>query len=146
MGSFVVDLSPQEQPKGFSKVTLQQLLDCDRQLFTLASHQTMGRLTAPVGEPKSLDSAIGVQLARLSGDGDRDGKRSGKTKSGSISIPDGCVTHDDNNKPLCFKFQQGKCSFKGQEGSDVQKVITSATGLVVFATNHTIGAPILTDS
>lgn len=47
-----------EQPNGFSKVTLQQLLDCDKHLFTLASHRTMGRLTAPAGDPKPLDSVI----------------------------------------------------------------------------------------
>ena len=139
-----------EQPNGFSKVTLQQLLDCDRHLFTLASHRTMGRLTAPAGDPKPLDSVIrasresqevlqflsplpaGKRVAvdppvklppkkqKVQGHGEPS-KGPGNKKSGGISIPDGCVTHDDNNKPLCFKFQQGKCSFKGPAGKRCAK-------------------------
>eukprot|EP00435_Cladocopium_sp_Y103_P049944 s2858_g15.t1 len=44
-----------DQPRGFSKVSLQQLLDCDRQLFTLASHRTMGALQKGTDQVKPLD-------------------------------------------------------------------------------------------
>ena len=47
-----------EQPKGFSKISLQQLLDCDKQLFILASHQTMGRLTSAPDQAKPLDAVF----------------------------------------------------------------------------------------
>ena len=33
-----------EQPRGFAKITLQQLIDCDKQLFVMASHHTLGKL------------------------------------------------------------------------------------------------------
>ena len=139
-----------EQPKGFSKVTLQQLLDCDKHLFTLASHRTMGRLTAAAGDPKPLDAAIGAlresqevlqyltplpagkraadppandppkkQKVNINKESEVKGQH--KQKTTGISIPEGCVTHDDNNKPLCFKFQQGKCSFKGPAGKRCAK-------------------------
>eukprot|EP00435_Cladocopium_sp_Y103_P041033 s2882_g11.t1 len=44
-----------EQPRGFSRVSLQQLLDCDRQLFTLASYKTMGNLQRGTDQAKPLD-------------------------------------------------------------------------------------------
>ena len=47
-----------DQPKGFAKISLQQLVDCDRNLFILASHLTMGKLTSPAGEEKPLDQAV----------------------------------------------------------------------------------------
>ena len=47
-----------EQPKGFAKIGLQQLLDCDKQLFIMAAHEMMGKLQAGVGDPKPLDTAI----------------------------------------------------------------------------------------
>ena len=33
-----------DPPRGFAKISLQQILDCDKQLFTVASHRTMGNL------------------------------------------------------------------------------------------------------
>ena len=47
-----------EQPRGFAKITLQQLIDCDKQLFIMASHQTLGRLQGTTGGDKPLDDAI----------------------------------------------------------------------------------------
>jgi hypothetical protein len=41
------------------------------------------------------------------------GKPSGVSKA---QVPDGCTSHDDDNKPLCFAFQSGKCKFKGPAG------------------------------
>eukprot|EP00435_Cladocopium_sp_Y103_P022067 s4526_g5.t1 len=46
------------QPKGFSRVSLQQILDCDRHLFTLASHRTMGSLQKTPGQPRPLDDTF----------------------------------------------------------------------------------------
>eukprot|EP00435_Cladocopium_sp_Y103_P009154 s2122_g2.t1 len=47
-----------EQPRGFSKISLQQLLDCDRYLFTLASHRTMGNLQKGADQSRPLDATI----------------------------------------------------------------------------------------
>ncbi|CAJ1374802.1 unnamed protein product [Effrenium voratum] len=48
-----------EQPHGFNKVTaLQQLVECDKQMFTLAAHRTMGCLQRGPADPKPLDEAI----------------------------------------------------------------------------------------
>ena len=47
-----------EQPRGFAKISLQQILDCDKQLFTLASHRTMGNLQKGADEAKPLDTTI----------------------------------------------------------------------------------------
>ena len=47
-----------DQPRGYSRVTLQQIIDCDKQMFVMASHLTMGKLTANPGEKKPLDEAI----------------------------------------------------------------------------------------
>ena len=49
-------------------------------------------------------------------------KEAGPAKTSSrIQIPDGCSTHDDQNRPLCFKYQVGKCSFKGPAGKRCAK-------------------------
>ena len=47
-----------DQPSGFSKVSLQQLVDCDKRLFILAAHQTMGRLRKGPDDTKPLDAVI----------------------------------------------------------------------------------------
>ena len=47
-----------DQPRVFSRVSLQQALDCDKQLFTLASHRTMGSLQKASDGTKPLDDAI----------------------------------------------------------------------------------------
>ena len=139
-----------EQPRGFSRVTLQQLIDCDKQMFIMASHKTLGKLQSSPADPKPLDEAIkelkvsheilqylsplptikhhdpptGIppgppKVRRVNEDKDQKGK--GKGKQSKISIPDGCTTHDAENKPLCFKFQTGKCSFKGPAGKRCAK-------------------------
>lgn len=139
-----------EQPKGFQRITVQQLVDCDRQLFVLAAHTTMGKLQAPAGEAKPLDKTIDKLkdstevlqfLSPLPASKQDASKRDrspprgsphkhqrsdkgggkNKTKSGSKGsskpqIPDGCVTHDCDGKPLCFGFQTGRCGFKGPPG------------------------------
>ena len=40
------------------------------------------------------------------------GKGGGPPQPSKLQIPDGCVTHMDG-KPLCFKYQTGKCGYKG---------------------------------
>ena len=138
-----------EQPKGFAKISLQQIMDTDKQLFILASHQTMGKLSSAPHEKKPLDEAFEklkestevlqfltplpaqrVHEAPTSNNNrptkvpkvDKGGK--GNSKGGNNSgagpskaqLPEGCVTHDDDRKPLCFAFQSGKCKFKGPAG------------------------------
>lgn len=138
-----------EQPRGFSKVTLQQILDCDRQLFVLASHQTMGKLqsTPPAERPldkavkalsesteilqylspmpagKSHDPPPTAAVARppktpktAKGNAKGNVKHSEASSSTKFKLPEGCVAFDDDNKPLCFGFQTGKCGFKGPAG------------------------------
>ena len=137
-----------DQPRGFAKVSLQQLLDCDKQLFTVASHRTMGSLQKSLNDVKPLDT-IFMEL-RVSGEvlqyltplpatrvheapppsGSRPDKQQktekpsskggtkggGKTGNPKVQLPEGCTSHDDDNRPLCFAFQNNKCKFKGPAG------------------------------
>eukprot|EP00435_Cladocopium_sp_Y103_P018449 s3915_g4.t1 len=137
-----------EQSKGFSKISFQQILDCDKYLFTLASHRTMGNLQKGVDQIKPLDATIealrespealqylmplpasrsheapaasGSRPEKYQktekpakGGGKHGGKPSGNPK---VQVPEGCTSHDDDNRPLCFAFQSGKCKFKGPAG------------------------------
>ena len=45
-----------DPPRGFAKISLQQILDCDKQLFTVASHRTMGNLQVGPNNVKPLDA------------------------------------------------------------------------------------------
>jgi|Cyp1metagenome_2_1107374.scaffolds.fasta_scaffold25983_5 sarcosine oxidase delta subunit len=47
-----------EQPRGFARVTLQQLIGCNKHLFAMASHMTMGKLASSPDEGKPLDVTI----------------------------------------------------------------------------------------
>lgn len=140
-----------EQPKGFSKISLQQLLDCDKQLFVEASHRTMGKLQSTPPAKKPLDEVITTlktssevlqYLTPLPATKVHDPpppsagarppkvpktaaaskpKGSGKSPKGDaggskLTLPEGCVSHDDKNRPLCFGFQTGKCKFTGPPG------------------------------
>ena len=137
-----------EQPRGFARISLQQILDCDKQLFTLASHRTMGNLQKSADDTKPLDDAINslressevlqyltplptnkqheapssssgrpekVQKTDKGGKGPSKGN--GKTNNNpKVQLPDGCTSHDDDGKPLCFAYQNNKCKFKGAPG------------------------------
>ena len=136
-----------EQPKGFSRVSLQQLLDCDKQLFIHASHETMGKLSSGPGEDKPLDLVVDklkdsseilqyltplpaarahepphqpsnrpVKVAKTEKGTKGGGKGAPGPPVSKPQLPEGCVTHDSDNKPLCFAFQSGKCKFKGPPG------------------------------
>eukprot|EP00435_Cladocopium_sp_Y103_P028103 s2745_g7.t1 len=138
-----------DQPRGFSKISLQQILDCDKPLFVLAAHETMGKLSSGPDEPKPLDDIVEKlsesnevlqYLAPLpsvriheappanpnrpakalktekGSKGSGKGSNAGAPPSGRPQLPEGCVTHDSDNKPLCFAFQNGKCKFRGPPG------------------------------
>ena len=136
-----------DQPRGLAKVSLQQILDCDKQMFTMASHQTMGNLREGPDKVKPLDTAVNAlkgstevmqylmplptvkshEAPPPSGarpdKAQRTDKGKGATKGGNKpsapskpQMPEGCTSHDDENKPLCFAFQHGKCKFKGAPG------------------------------
>ena len=138
-----------EQPKGFAKISLQQIMDTDKQLFILASHQTMGNLSSSPDETKPLDEAFGklkesnevlqfltplpaqrvheapaannnrptkIQKIDKGGKGGNKGGNQSAPGPSKAQLPEGCVTHDDDRKPLCFAFQSGKCKFKGPAG------------------------------
>ena len=136
-----------EQPRGLAKVSLQQLLDCDRQMFTMASHNTMGNLRESADKSKPLDAAVDTLKGNTdilqyliplpttkfheapTSSGSRPEKTQ-KTEKGKgvskgagkpatatkLQVPEGCTAHDDEQKPLCFAFQTGKCKFKGPPG------------------------------
>ena len=138
-----------DQPKGFAKISLQQLIDCDRNLFILASHLTMGKLTSPAGEAKPLDEAVKklkdstevlqylaplpsqrahespaqpatrpnkVQKVEKGGKGQGKGPQGKGSGPSKLQLPEGCTTHDSENRRLCFAFQNGRCKFKGPPG------------------------------
>ena len=138
-----------EQPRGFSKISLQQILDCDRNLFVLAAHQTMGNLSSNPGEDKPLDGIIEklrdsnevlqyltplptvrnhepalqpsnrptkVPKTDKGSKGNGKGQNKGASSPTKLQLPEGCVSHDAENKPLCFAYQSGKCRFKGPAG------------------------------
>ena len=138
-----------EQPRGFARVTLQQLVDCDKHLFVMASHMTMGKLASSPDEKKPLDLTIAElkgstevlqyltplpaqksheaptpstprpfkqQKPEKGNKGGGKGPSGGQQPSGKFQIPEGCATHDSENRPLCFAFQTGKCKFKGPPG------------------------------
>ena len=118
MGAFVIHSSHEGTTKRLFQRSLQQILDCDRQLFALASHHTMGRLTAATTEDKPLDTAIKklkesqevlqylsplpakrqadpppkeppVKKAKVQSETENVVR--GPPKKGGISIPDGCA-------------------------------------------------------
>ena len=136
-----------EQPRGLAKVSLQQLLDCDKQMFTMASHKTMGNLREAPDNSKPLDDAINelksnseilqylmpLPVVRSHEAPASSGSRpekvqktekgKGTNKGGNkgnpapkVQLPESCTSHDDENRPLCFAFQNGKCKFKGPPG------------------------------
>ena len=135
-----------EQPRGLSKVSLQQVLDCDKQMFTMASHKTMGNLREAADKSRPLDDALKAlkdsteilqylmplpvsrnheppaatgsrpEKVQRTDKGKGNAKGSGKPSPAKLQLPDGCTSHDDENRPLCFAFQQGKCKFKGPPG------------------------------
>ena len=127
-----------EQPRGYSRVSLQQIIDCDKQMFVMASHLTMGKpldeavislkssseilqYLAPLQTLKNSDPPVKNpdKPAKVQKTENPDKvKGAGKSR---VSIPDDCTTHDADNKPLCFKFQNGKCSFKGPAGKRCAK-------------------------
>lgn len=141
-----------EQPKGFAKLTLQQILDCDKHLFVLAARNTMGKLRpATPGGTKPLDDQINklkessqvlqyltplpaIRSPPTPAPGQerpakvqktqplpKQGGKNPSSGSTKFQLPDGCVSHDDQNRPLCFLWQQGKCKFKGPAGKRCAK-------------------------
>jgi hypothetical protein len=138
-----------DQPKGFSRISIQQLVDCDKHLFILASHMTMGKLASAAGETKPMDAAFDrlrdssevlqyltpLPATRVheapvatnvrpnkTAKTEKGAKGSGKSQStkgastSRVQVPEGCTSHDSDNKPLCFAYQQGRCKFKGPAG------------------------------
>ena len=138
---FLFSVLQRVQPKGFAGVQLSQIIEADKQLFILASNNLMGRLTAPAGTDPVLDAEI-TRLSRspeimqylaplpnppphqfLHGGkpGDKGGKGAGKEKKGkgagkTLDLPEGCVTKDDANRPLCFAYNTHGCKNKCKNG------------------------------
>eukprot|EP00435_Cladocopium_sp_Y103_P027530 s3375_g6.t2 len=144
------------QPPGFSSVTLQQIIECDKQMFIRASNSLVGNLQSEPGAKETpLDKEI--QTLRTSpelmpylmpmqsrstgkpnpsanqppkrppdngnakgnpnkyrkGKGKGKGGHKGKSKTGGLDLPPGCVAKTPDGKPLCFAFNRGVCGFKG---------------------------------
>ena len=136
------NLQCREVPKGWAPLTLQQLISADKAFFIHASENLAGNLVSVNGAPKPFDLQIKqlmyaneiVQHLTLLpkaeppqappsyGNQDRDygkgkgkaGKgKGGKTEAGKVTLPQGCVSKTDKNKPICFAFNRGKCQKKG---------------------------------
>eukprot|EP00439_Symbiodinium_sp_Y106_P066632 s2715_g10.t2 len=141
------NLQCREVPKGWTPLTLHQLIAADKALFIHASENLAGSLTSVAGAPKPFDLQIKqlmyaneiVQHLTLLpkaepphapssyGSQDRDsgkgkgkaGKgKSGKADAGKVTLPPGCVSKTDKNKPIFFAFNRGKCPKKGGGTSD----------------------------
>lgn len=135
---FLFSVLQRVQPKGFQGVQLSQIIEADKQMFILASNNLMGRLTASPGAAPALDAEIArlsrspelmqylapLQVPQVpniphkpwtpKGDGkNRKGTKGDKGNSkgskGTLDLPEGCVTKDDSNKPLCFAFNTHGC-------------------------------------
>ena len=143
------DITSIEPPSGYRRVSVEQLLNADKELFIKASEICRSDLVALPGQPKPVDQVITrlmedprvqylllplPQFAGSSGatkdrwtpypgpaeertaKGDKGGKSSGKGNKGgkkgkpTLSLPDGCVTRDSKNRPICFAFNTSGCS------------------------------------
>ncbi|CAE7255214.1 unnamed protein product, partial [Symbiodinium sp. CCMP2592] len=140
---FLFSVLQRTQPKGFQGVMLSQIIEADKQMFILASNNLMGRLTASPGAAPALDAEISrlsrspdimQYLAPLQNPviphvpwtppkGDGKGKKGkdkgnkGKVATGSkLDLPEGCVTKDDANKPLCFAYNTHGCKNTCKQG------------------------------
>ncbi|CAE7587262.1 unnamed protein product [Symbiodinium sp. CCMP2592] len=142
---FLFSVLQRAQPKGFQGVMLSQIIEADKQMFILASNNLMGRLTASPGAAPALDAEISrlsrspdsdimQYLAPLQNPviphvpwtppkGDGKGKKGkdkgnkGKVATGSkLDLPEGCVTKDDANKPLCFAYNTHGCKNTCKQG------------------------------
>ena len=54
MGAVLYSHLLRDPPRGFAKISIQQILDCGKQLFTVASHRTMGNLQVGLNNVKPL--------------------------------------------------------------------------------------------
>ncbi|CAE7659309.1 unnamed protein product [Symbiodinium necroappetens] len=148
---FLFSVLQRTQPKGFMSIQLSQIIEADKQMFILASNNLMGRLTASAGAAPALDSEI-TRLSRSpdimqylaplqtpptvqqpwkpDGKGGRKGKdKDGKGNKGAartpLELPEGCVTKDDSNQPLCFAFNTHGCKNQCKKGRSVFLVMFS---------------------
>ena len=166
-----------EQPRGLAKVPLQQLLDCDKQMFMMASHRTMGNLRESADKSRPLDATVESlqcnteilqyliplpvsrahetsvasggrpEKVQRTDKGKGTTKGAGKTSGAqNIRVPDGCTSHDDDNKPLCFAFCLENASSRGLPVRGVRGVSINVTRKDATAQNHIIFALTLTDT
>jgi len=140
---FLFSVLQRVQPKGFMNIQLSQVIEADKQMFILASNNLMGRLVASAGAAPALDAEI-ARLSRspeimqylaplhtpvapppAPWKGDPKGGKNGKGKDGkggknpgkqSLELPEGCVTKDDSNQPLCFAFNTHGCKNSCKKG------------------------------
>ena len=140
---FLFSVMQRSQPKGFQGVQLSQIIEADKQMFILASNNLMGRLSPTAGSAPLLDDEI-IRLSRSpeimqyltplqttvshaawtprKGEGkgakgkDKGSKGKGGASKGSLNLPEGCVTKDHENKPLCFAFNTHGCKNKCKNG------------------------------
>ena len=146
---FLFSVLQRTQPKGFMSVQLSQIVEADKQMFILASNNLMGTLSGSAGTDPVLDKEI-ARLSRSpeimqylaplqsppapapwwlkndgkekKGKGDK-GDKGGKGKKGSgksLELPEGCVTKDDSNKPICFAYNTHGCKNTCKNGRCVK--------------------------
>ena len=68
----------------------------------------------PKAEPPQAPPSYGNQDRDYGKGKGKAGKgKGGKTEAGKVTLPQGCVSKTDKNKPICFAFNRGKCQKKG---------------------------------
>jgi hypothetical protein len=73
----------------------------------------------PITEVHEAPTASGSRPEKVQKTNKGKGASKGTTKSAApsrVQVPEGCTSHDDDNKPLCLAFQTGKRKFKGPAG------------------------------
>ena len=161
-----------EQPKGFAKITLQQLVDCDKQLFIMASHHTLGKIQGTPGGDKPLDEAIKTlkvsheilqylsplpvvkhhdppvpdvvrpRFRRLVTERVRRGKER-ESRELAFQMVVPPTIMKENLFASSSKLES--VHSKAHQGNDVQRVITNATSKDAFACGHSSSAIIQTE-
>ncbi len=122
-----------EQPGAYKAVSIQQVQDADRRLWSLVSEETRGKVAVQSDGSKPLENAFKTAMyanevrfllqplprpnkpepIKPPPKNDKDIKKAKKDhdKVKVVQLPDGCTTHTASGKPLCRNYNQGKCRF-----------------------------------
>ena len=121
-----------EQPRGFAKISFQQLVGCDKHMWILAWGAALGKFEdftevlqylTPVPAMRNNEAPQPCtprphkhQKGEKGQKGHRKGPGAATAASFKVQVPEGRVTHDSKNSPLCVACQTGKFKFRGPAG------------------------------